>query len=221
MRIKYSILKTIRNSVECRVYWAALTTLVLMTSCSTKDIVRDWSSNKDYDRNFDKVLIMGLINQISLRYDVEYEIVDAAHKFGLRPTSSMALLPPELGKPFDDIENVRERLQERGFDAILTVAIIDVTAERYIGPKRKYVPLVYYNRFGNYYYRTHAVVYKNGYFKLESRYFLETNLYELKAGTLVWSGRSTLFDPHDVERFVRRYAKKLFKELKKKGVIDG
>jgi hypothetical protein len=110
-------------------------------------------------------------------------------------------------------------LQETGFEGIITVAIIDIAAERYVGPETKYVPLVYYDRFTNYYYRTEALVYKPGYFSLHTRYFLETNLYELKAGKLVWSGRSFAFDPQDVERTVPKYANKLFKELQKEGVI--
>jgi len=36
---------------------------------------------------------------------------------------------------------------------------------------------------------------------------------------LVWSGRSYAFDAQDVETKVQSYAKKLFKELLKNGVI--
>ena len=105
------------------------------------------------------------------------------------------------------------------FDAILSISIIDVSAERYVRPETKYVPLVYYDRFSNYYYRTEALVYKPGYFSLQARYFIETNLYEVKTGKLVWSGRSYAFDAHELERTLPSYAKKLFKELLKEGVI--
>ena len=162
---------------------------------------------------------MGLVNNVSLRNDVEGEVVDAARRYNLNGINSMSMFPPELGKPFDDTERVRNRLLEREFDGILTVALIDVTAERYIRPENKYMPLTYYDRFGNYYSRTYTQVYRKGYFALESKYFLETNLYELKNGSLLWSGRSYAFDPHDVEKFVPAYAKRLFKELLEKGVI--
>jgi len=217
--MKYRLLTTLRLSESCKVFRALLATLILMNSCATKDIVREWDSSEDYEQNIDRILIMGLVNQLSLRNDVEYDMVDAANKFGLKATNSMAMFPPELGKPFEDTERLRLRLQERGFDAILTVAIIDIEAERYVGPEKRYVPLVYYNRFTNYYHRTELLVYKPGYFSLKTRYFLETNIYELKAGRLVWSGRSTVFDPQDVERFVPRYSKKLFKELQNTGII--
>ena len=208
------------TTIACIILLAALPTMLLMNSCASTTHVRDWTSSEDYDRNFKKVLIMGLVNNVSLRNDIEYEMVEAAHKVGLKATNSMAMFPPELGKPFDDTERIKVRLQEGGFDGILTVALIDVAAERYVPPETKYEPLVYYDRFKNYYYRTEALVYKPGYFSLQTNYFLETNLYELKAGTLVWSGRSYAFDPQDVERTVPSYAKKLFKELLKEGVIS-
>jgi hypothetical protein len=216
---KYIILKSRWTRIACHLFLVALPTMILMNSCATKDIVREWSPSEDHEQKLEKIMIMGLVNQVSLRNDVEYEMADAAHKFGLKATNSMAMFPPELGKPFEDAGKLRLQLQERGFDAIITVAIIDIEAERYVGPEKKYVPMVYYNRFANYYQRTEVLVYKPGYFSLNTRYFLETNIYELKAGRLVWSGRSTVFDPQDVERFVPRYSKKLFKELQKTGII--
>ena len=193
--MKNKLFNTLRLSGSCKVFLAVLSTLILMNSCATKDIVREWSPSEDQEQKLERILIMGLVNQVSLRNDVEYDMVDAAHKFGLKATNSMAMFPPELGKPFEDAEKLRLRLQERGFDAIITVAIIDIEAERYVGPEKKYVPLVYYNRFTNYYHRTEVLVYKPGYFSLKTRYFLETNIYEIKAGRLIWSGRSTIFDP--------------------------
>jgi hypothetical protein len=216
---KYIILKSCWTRIACHLLLFALPTMILMNSCATKDIVREWSPSEDHEQKLDKIMIMGLVNQLSLRNDVEYELVDAANKFGLKATNSMAMFPPELGKPFEDTEQLKVRLQERGFDAILTVAIIDIEAERYVGPEKSYVPMVYYNRLANYYHRTEVLVYKPGYFSLKTRYFLETNLYELKIGKLVWSGRSTVFDPQDVERFVPRYSKKLFRELQITGII--
>lgn len=216
----YRFLKNYWTTLACTIFLIVLPTMILMNSCASTDHVRDWASSEAYKRDFENILIMGLVNKVSLRNDIEYEMVDAAHKIGLKATNSMALFPPELGKPFDDTERVKERLQERGFDGILTVALIDYTAERYVRPENKYVPLIYYDRFTNYYYRTEALVYRPGYFSLQTRYFLETNLYEIIGGKLVWSGRSYLFDPNDVDRFVAKYAKRLFKELVTAGVID-
>ena len=218
--MKYNFLTTTKVSKNGIIFWIFLLATIVINSCTTKDIVRDWNSGEEHKRNVESIMIMGLVNQVSLRSDIEYEMVESAHKVGLKATNSMRMFPPELGKPFDDTERIKVRMQERGIDAILTVAIIDIKAERYVGPEKTYVPLAYYDRFTNYYYRTEAVVYKPGYFTLQTRYFLETNLYEVKGGKLIWSGRSYVFDPQDVEKFVPKYAKKLFKEMLTAGIID-
>lgn len=219
MRTNYKRFKTIRIPAGCWAFVAVFTMLILINSCATSYHVRAWISGADIDRDFNKILVMGLINDVSRRFDVEREIVDAARKTNMSGTKGMALFPPEMGKPFDDIAVVRDRLQERGYDAVLTVTILDANTPRYIPPERQYVPQVYYNRFGNYYYTTWAVVYTRGYYRMDKRYFLETNLYELNGGTLIWSGSSFTFDPLDINRFLPRYAKSLFKELRQDGII--
>lgn len=213
-------MKNFWTTIASSIFLAAMPVMILMNSCVSTDHVRDWSSSEDYKRDFKKILVMGLVNKVSLRNDIEFEITDAADKIGLKAINSMTMFPPEMGKAFEDPERLKERLREKTFDGILTVALIDVTEERYVGPETKYVPLVYYNRFSNYYHRTEALVYRSGYFSLQTSYFIETNLYELKNGALVWSGRSYTFDAEEIETKVPSYAKNLFKELLKLGVIS-
>lgn len=220
MRTNNYLLKKIKASTNGIFLWGLILTSFLMNSCATKDIVRDWNSTEESKKNVESIMIMGLVNRVSLRSDIEHEMADVARKMGLKPTISMHMFPPELGKPFDDTERLKERLKEKGIDAILTVAIIDIKAERYVGPEKTYVPLVYYDQFTNYYHRTGTVVYKPGYFTLQTRYFLETNLYEVKNGKLIWSGRSYAFDPHDFEMFIPKYTKRLFKELNKTDILS-
>lgn len=179
-----------------------------------------WKSSQEYDRKFKQILAMGLINNVTIRQDTETELVHAANDVGLKSTNSMSLFPPELGKPIEDIERVKARLREIGMDGILTVALIDVKAERYVASEVAYEPFVYYDRFRNYYYRTYTAVYKPGYYAQNSEYFLETNFYELTGGSLVWSGRSKVFSYGELEATLPQYAKTLFKQLISEGVIE-
>ena len=218
--LNYRILRINWNSRAARFFGAVIFTLIIMNSCNSTYHVRTWKSSVDFDRNFNKILIAGLIHNESYRSYVERELLSAARKVNLTGTNSIRMFPPESGRPFEDIDTVLVRLKERGFEAILTVAIIDTTAARYIPPERTYVPREYYNRLKNYYYRTYEVVYRPGYFGLEDRYFLETNLFDVETGALIWSGRSNTFLTQDLEFFLPRYAKRLFRELQKNGIID-
>lgn len=194
-------------------------TVFMMVGCVPEALMRTWSSNEEYDRKFKNLMVMGLVNNVNLRNDVENQVVAAAIKTDLLATNGMSMFPPELGKPFDDTERVKERLREKGFDGILTVALIDVRAERYVPPDASYEPLVYYDRFRNYYFRTYELVYRPGYFAQATRFFIETNFYELQGGKLVWSGRSGAFDPSQLQDYLPNYARGLFKELSMEGII--
>lgn len=189
-------------------------------SCTPEGTMRTWSSDQYYDRQFKKILALGMVNNVTLRNDVENEMVFAASKYHLQVTNGMSLFPPELGKPFEDIERTKARLRDKGFDGIITVALIDIRAERYIGPEASYEPLVYYDRFRNYYYRTYDLVYRPGYYSAISKYFIETNFYELAEGKLVWSGRSEVFDHGELDTYASSFSRRLFKELIREGVIS-
>jgi hypothetical protein len=218
--LSYRISRIKWNPGGCVFFGVVIFTLIMMNGCNTNYHLRTWRSVNDFDRSFNKILIAGLIHNESYRSYVERELLSAARRVNLTGTNSMRMFPPEVDRPFEDIDTVLVRLKERGFGAILTVAIIDTTAARYIPPERTYVPREYYNRLKNYYYRTYEVVYKPGYFGLEDRYFLETNLFDVETGALIWSGRSYTFLTQDLEFFLPRYSRKLFKELQKSGIID-
>jgi hypothetical protein len=193
--------------------------IILLSGCTPEGLMRTWSTNEEYNRSFQNIMAMGLVNNVNLRNDLENEVVYAAQKAGIKSKNAMSMFPPELGKPFEDIERVKTRLKDKGFDGILTIALINVSAERYIGPDVAYEPLVYYDRFRTYYFRTYELVYRPGYFSQYAKYFIETNFYELGAGKLVWSGRSRVFEPDELESFSTVYARQLFQELTHEGVI--
>ncbi|WP_421764633.1 hypothetical protein [Ekhidna sp.] len=194
--------------------------IFLLNSCVLEGLMRTWSTTEEYNKKFNSILVMGLINNVNLRNEVENDVVYTGGKAGLRCVNGMSMFPPELGKPFEDVERAKERMRNNGFDGIITVALVDVNAERYVPAQVGYEPLVYYNRFGNYFFRTYDLVYRPGYFAQNTRYFIETNFYELKVGKLVWSGRSTTFSPTELNSYLPQYSKGLFKELKIQGIIQ-
>lgn len=193
---------------------------VLVQSCSNEAYMRTWSSSHEYDNRFTKIMVLGMINNVEIRNDIENELVFEARKAKLAATNGLSMFPPELGRPFEDVERFKTKLRDKGFDGILTTALIDVSEQRYIKPEVEYQPFGYYDRFGNYYFRTYDLVYRPGYFKRTSKYFIETNFYELSGGTLVWSGRSLMFEAQELNDFVSNYSRSLFKELFKEGIIS-
>ena len=181
--------------------------------------LRTWKTDSEFDPKFKKILVLGMIESVSLRSDVEDAIVDQAVKDKVQARMGLSMFPPEMGNPFEDPPAVRKRLQEKGFDVLMTVAFFSTTANRYIPPEKVYVPVGYYNRFGTYYRNSYSVYQRPGYMTTQSKYFIECNLYQIKDGMLIWSARTYAFPQESVDSSIKKFSKKLFKELKAQEVI--
>ncbi len=190
-----------------------LATLVLQAQ------LRTWSTEDIPATQFKKIIVLGLNEDLLTRDKIEGELAKAAHKKGLLAVEGILMFPPELGKPIVDFEQTRANLRSKGFDGLITVTLIGTSAKRYIPPSSTYEPLIYYNRFGNYYTRTYALVHTGGYEVQDIKYFLEVNLFELEEGRLIWSGRSYAFEQEAMNSSLGSFAKKLFKELRNLGLI--
>ena len=139
--------------------------------------IRSWKTDDDFDPGFKKILVLGMIERVSFRTEAEEAIVIQARKNKLEARMGYVLFPPDLGNPFEDMSKVRNGLVDKGFDALLSVAIFGTSAKRYIPPEKVYVPIGYYNRFGSYYSNSYAVYRTPGYITTEDQYFIECNLY--------------------------------------------
>lgn len=181
--------------------------------------IRSWKTNEDFDPNFKKMVVIGMIERMSVRSEMEENIVIQARKNNLDAKMGYLLFPPEMGNPFEDMGKVRNGLLEKEYDALLSVAIFGTSAKRYIPPERVYVPIAYYNRFGSYYSNSYAVVRTPGYMTTEDQYFIECNLYNLNDGKLLWSGRTFAFPQTSLSSQVTKFGQRLFKELKAEGIF--
>ena len=193
--------------------------LLQSSTCQLQAQTRTWVTKEAFDSRFAKIMILGLVEDVKIRDILEVELVKAAEKRGLNAIESLYYFPPSLGKPFEDAAQTRNNLIEKGFDGLITATIIGTSARRYIPPTSTFQPLVYYDVFRNYYYQTYNLVNTPGYITQDPKYFIETNLYEMKEGKLIWSGRSYAFDQEEYIAQIQGFAKKLFKELIRQEVI--
>ena len=154
-------------------------------------------------------MVLGLSGDVAVRDLLEVELAIAAEKKHLTVIESLHYFPPSLGEPFQDAAQTRKNLLEKGFDGLITASIIGTSAKRYVPPTSSYQPMIYYNVFRNYYYQTYALVNTPGYITQESRYFIEANLYEMKEGKLIWTGRSYAFDQELYKSEIQKFANQM------------
>ena len=113
------------------------------------------------------------------------------------------------------------KIKGQGFDAVLTVVLLDKEKEKHYIPGRiTYTPYsMYYRRFWGYYSTVYDRVYEPGYYIENTNYFWESNLYDLSDKSLIYSAQTKSFDSNNLELLADEYGKIISNDLFKKGIL--
>ncbi len=201
---------------------------VLLASCSGSKtyVTSSWAESSFTPQNQGTVLILSMTENAQGRAAIESGVAGQLNRYGYNTIQSYEELGPKWPPTRDTAalkEIIRELANDRGVDAIYTVALKKKDSEtHYVPPSTSYVPSTpYYGGYGyygywyNYYPMTYREVYEPGYYVQSEAYFLETNIYSTNQGQLIWSAQSATTNPTSLKQFTADYTKAIFKQLKK------
>ena len=137
---------------------------------------------------------------------------------GTRAQSSWGVLPQSERLTE---EQIRGAIEGGSFDGVLITRLLGVDqSEEYVPPTTHTVPTTYhgYGYYG-YYGASYAVVHEPGYFKTNTTFRLETNLYSVATGDLVWSGQSETLNPESLTEVIDSMTAAVAKKLKEEQLI--
>jgi len=126
---------------------------------------------------------------------------------------SYALLSESDAK---DPDLVKRRLQAAGVDGVVVMRLIGSDKQTTWVPGQ--YPQSYYG-FGGYWGYTHPAAYSPGYLQTDTIVQVETNVYALDNGKLVYAARSETFNPTSAAGMVREIADAIAADLKKRGLL--
>ncbi|MEP7164403.1 MAG: hypothetical protein ABI741_06910 [Ferruginibacter sp.] len=194
---------------------------IFLISCNSTQVTSSWKANKATEQ-YKKIMVLGIIKEKNrtLREQLENEIVRDLRAQGYDASSALQEYGPKAFSKFKEDE-IADQLKNSGYDAVLTTVLLDKTKDqRYTPGNVSYQPAgTYYNRFGRYYSTVYDKVYTPGYYTTSTNFYLESNLYDIKTGDLVYSVQSKAFDPESPSSLSNDYAKTIIKDMKKNNVI--
>ena len=118
-------------------------------------------------------------------------------------------------------EAILDKLQNSGFDAVITIVLLNKEKERYYVPGQPYYsPYVgYYRNFYGYYTTIYNRIYTPGYYVTDTKYFRESNLFDVTSKELIYSVQTESFDYTSSDMLAHEYGKMIVKDMIKNQVL--
>lgn len=192
-------------------------------SCSTSKITTYWRSENTEVRKYDKVLVLGLIREAdrSIQEGMENHFVGDLRELGYNAVSSLKEYGPKAFVNMDEASAIT-KLKNSGIDAVITIVLLDKRRERYYAPRNVYYSPYgyYYNNFWGYQYSLNRRIYEPGYYVVDTKYFWESNLYDMSNQKLVYSVQTETFDPINSEKMSHEYGKMIVDNMVSQNVLQ-
>ena len=200
-----------------------LSAYLLAAGCSTTRITHSWKAGNTTARSFNKILVLGLNGEkdIRVRESMENHLAGDLKDAGFTAVSAVQEFGPKAFSDMTEKEAIG-KLENSNIDAVLTIVMLDKSKEKHYVPGNIYYSpyIVYHRRFWGYYTTIHQRIYTPGYYTTNTRYFWESNLYDVKKGGLLYSVQTESFDPASTETLAHEYGKLIVNDMIHKSVLS-
>lgn len=197
----------------------------LFGSCSSPiKLTASWVDPGISPERFSNILVLSIGKDLEKRRLAEDNIKAELNRNGYTAATSLAVFEPDFAKKYDSV-SLRRILLENRFDAVVTVRVLNVQEKDrwvpgnfYYGPGY-FGPGAYYHGFYGYYFRVYGYYDQPGYMVTDVEVLLESNLYKVETGGLLWSGQSKAFTRDPTPSLAARYARNIVSEMIAKGAL--
>ena len=179
----------------------------LFTSCASLQ-VRSWSDPEFEGRPLGKTVVLGVAKTDSVRHRYEDLFTTRLMEVGADAVASYSLLP-DKGKLSED--KVREAVRTAGADSVIVTWVVEEK------DKQHYEPPVRYGDFYSYY--SHGYTISSGYSHQYTETHLESNIYDVESGKLVWTGQMVVTDHKSDKKNIKDVVAAQINNWRKAGMI--
>jgi hypothetical protein len=190
--------------------------IIICNGCSSSKITSYWKDTTVVSKEYKKIMVLGLIRESdrSLQQNMENHLVDDLQIIGYNAISALQYYGP---KSFEKMEEQAaiEKIKNTGVDAVITIVLLDKKKERkYIPGNIYYSPYSYfYNHFWGYRSTLYNRIHEPGYYVTDTKYFWESNLYDMETQKLIYSVQTQSFEPSSSEIMGHEYGQMIVKNM--------
>jgi hypothetical protein len=206
-----------RFSGYLRLLAVAAVTL-LLAACANETLTSSWT-NPEYSSGtpMTRTAVFVLAKEEKMRRFAEDQMIQQMPK-GTVSVASYKM----FDKPEEDKDKVRDSLIKEGYDSVLVTRLVSIDKTNTYVPPQIYggAAQPYYGSFSGYYGQAYRTAYTtSGYTVENTTVVVETLLYRLPDGMLVWTGTTKTLDPQSKAELVQGITLLIGDELRKKHLL--
>lgn len=188
--------------------------LAVLAGCSTVKM-DSWSDPAISERPIGKVMVVGIAQSETTCRMFENHFVEQLQNKGITAVSGH-----ELIQPTDRItrEQIEEALAGGDFDSILITRLVgEQSHSQYVQTGYESTLPSYYDNFYGYY--AYSAINPVGYVDTFTEYQLETNLFDVKSGKMVWGGIKLVYDSSSKTSNIKKVVNTVIRDLERKKLL--
>ncbi len=214
---------TMTSKLFRRVVLVVLSTF-LLAACATTSVVSEWRDPGYRGAALKKIMIFIAAGDDATRRMVEDRLVSSFPK-GTQGVPSYTLFPDAKDINEQNAKEIGARLKQEGFDGALTARLLSVDKDKVYVPPQSYLAPAAVGPYGSFYryggYAFSAVYTMPAYSYQQTKYLIETIVYEIPTGQMLWTMTTETVDPDSRQQLVDQVTRMIDGELAKQGLIAG
>jgi len=188
--------------------------VMALVGCSTVKM-ESWSDPAISERPIGKVMVVGIAQSETTCRMFENHFVEQLQNLGITAVSGHALIQPS-GRITE--AQIEEALASGGFDSILITRLAgEQSHSQYVQAGYESVLPSYYDDYHGYY--AYSVINPVGYVDTYTEYQLETNLFDVKSGKMVWGGIKSVYDSSSKTSNIKTVVTAVIRNLERKKLL--
>jgi len=194
----------------------------VLFSCQTSNITATWTDKNISPKKYSKILVIGVLkdDDRDLQSKMEKHLAGDLNDLGYSAFAASDVFPLGTFVKGDTAKAI-EALNSKGFDAVLTVVLLNKEKEKHYVPGRvMYTPYApYHDRLDLYYYSMYDRIQTEGYYSTDTKIFWESNFYDRGSKKMIYSSQTESFDLGSRETLAHYYGVLLANNLVKSKVL--
>jgi hypothetical protein len=194
----------------------AVVSVSVIAACASTAITSVWR-DPAYQGPPKKVLVVGILKNLTNRRVLEDEFVSQLTKRGVAAEAGYAAMP---GDKLPDKDVVAATVSAKGFDSLLLVKLMGEKTERnYVAGSMAYSTGPHYGGWSGYYGSGYTAAYSPGYVVEDKFALAEASLYNAATEKIIWTAASETWIKSQDSSLLRGYVSEIMRSLRREKLV--